>query len=69
MISMAGDRLRRAISGAAARLGPGGTAVFGPVDLCFTQNHSERLHSRRRNALLTMDQQIGNQLALFGSRE
>jgi hypothetical protein len=69
MKSVAGDRLKRAVSGIAAQLEPRGAAVFWSVDVCPTQRRAERTHSRRRSALLKMDRQIGKQLAFSGSHE
>ncbi|MCK9202558.1 MAG: hypothetical protein M0P42_15635 [Gallionella sp.] len=66
---MADDRLRRMISGAAARLEPGGDTVFAAVDVHFAQEHDERMQSRSCEARFAMDQRVGTQLAFSGSYE
>jgi len=69
MTYMAGDRLRRMILGAAARLDPGGATVSASVDVHFAQEHDERMQSRSCEARFVMDQQTGRQLAFSGSYE
>jgi hypothetical protein len=69
MISMAGDRLRRMISGAVARPVARVATVFAAIDVRFAQKHDERMQSRSSKAWFAMDQQIGTQLAFSGSDE
>jgi len=69
IMSLVSRPLRAAVAAAMARLSPARAEKLGSLSIRLAQRHAERSHSRVREALLKMDQQIGKLLAFSGRNE